>query len=299
MKKILVAIAILAALLVVSYAASKLIGVKGGSDYIAVIPINGIITIEGNGLGFNAEGTSSSEIVSFIKKANDNSAVKAIILEINSPGGTAVASREIAEAVKNSEKPVVSLIREVGASGAYWIASASEAIVADPLSITGSIGATGSYLQFSELFEKYGVTYERLVSGEYKDTGNPFKELSEKERKLLQSKIDQIHDVFVEAVSDNRNMQKNDIEKLATGEFYLGKEALELGLVDHLGGMDFAIDITEEIAGIEESEIVRYESQKGFFDLVGGLSVYSSYFIGKGIGSELKTSSYDVPVRLE
>ena len=295
--KILVVIIILAALLVASYATSKIIGLAGKSNYIAVIPINGIITVSGDGIGFNVEGTSSSEIVSFIEKANKNPSVKAIILEINSPGGTAVASREVAETVKNSGKPVVSWIREVGASGAYWIASSSEVIVADPLSITGSIGATGSYLQFSELFEEYGITYERLTSGKFKDTGNSFTALTSEERKLLQSKIDQIHEVFVDEVAANRNLARDKVGRLATGEFYLGKEAKELGLVDYLGGKETAVDFAEELAGIDKSELIRYEVERGFFDFFS-LSTYSSYFIGKGIGSELKTS-YNLPVRLD
>jgi len=294
--KILVVIVILAALLIISIVSSKLIDFKGKSDKIAVIPINGIITVSGSGLGFDSSGASSTKISAFIEQANKNTAIKGIILEINSPGGSAVASREIAESVKRSKKPVVSWIREVGASGAYWIASSSDFIVADPLTITGSIGATGSYLQFSELFEDYGVSYERLVSGEFKDTGSPFRELQDRERILLQSKIDQIHEFFVTEVASNRQMDRKDVANLATGEFYLGQEAINLGIVDQLGGRELAINITKNLAGIEKADLVRYEEKRKLFDIFGGLNIF--YSIGKGIGSELKGNNFDVPIRL-
>ena len=298
-KKILIAVLILIGLFVLSYASSKLININDARDKIAVIPITGVITIDGGGIGFESQGASSTDIVQFIQEANKNPNVKGIILEINSPGGSAVASKEIADAVKNSKKPVVSWIREVGASGAYWISSSSKLIAADPLSITGSIGVTGSYLEFSDLFEKYGVTYERLVSGKYKDTGSPYKELTEEEKRLLQDKINQIHSVFVDEVASNRKLNRNQVEKLATGEFYLGKEAYDLGLVDYLGGKDLALNLTKQLAGIKEAELIRYERKRGIFDIVGGLSAKNFYYMGKGIGSEIKTSSYEIPVRLE
>ena len=184
-KKILIAVLILIGLFVVSYASSRLIDIKDTRDKIAVIPITGVITIDGGGIGFESSGASSTDIVEFIQEANKNQNVKGILLEINSPGGSAVASKEIADAVENSKKPVVSWIREVGASGAYWISSSSKLIVADPLSITGSIGVTGSYLEFSELFSKYGVTYQEMSTGEYKDLGSPYERLSEKNKKVL------------------------------------------------------------------------------------------------------------------
>nr|MBI4156624.1 signal peptide peptidase SppA [Candidatus Woesearchaeota archaeon] len=298
-KKILIAVLILIGLFVVSYASSKLVNISDNRDKIAVIPITGVITIDGGGIGFESQGASSTDIVQYIQEANKNSNVKGILLEINSPGGSAVASKEIADAVKNSKKPVVSWIREVGASGAYWISSSSKLIVADPLSITGSIGVTGSYLEFSDLFEKYGVTYERLVSGKYKDTGSPYKELNDDEKRLLQDKINQIHEVFVDQVAGNRKLNRNEVEKLATGEFYLGKEAYDLGLVDYLGGKDLALNLTKQLAGIKEAELIRYEKKRGIFDIVGGLTAKNFYYMGKGIGSEIKTSSYEIPVRLE
>ena len=159
---------------------------------VALIPIEGVITGSGGG-SFGASTLSSKDIVSFIEAASESNQVQVIVLEINSPGGSAVASDEIASAVKKSEKPVVAYIREVGASGGYWIASASDHIIANKMSITGSIGVISSYLEFSGLMEEYGIGYERLVAGSKKDIGTPFRKLQLDEKDLLQSKLDKIH----------------------------------------------------------------------------------------------------------
>ncbi|MBT5924903.1 S49 family peptidase, partial [Candidatus Woesearchaeota archaeon] len=149
---------------------------------VAIIPIEGIITANGASyLGGNT--ISSQDIVSFIEDADAKSQIKIIVLEINSPGGSPVASDEIAVAIKRTEKPVIALIREVGASGGYWIASATDHIIANRMSITGSIGVISSYLEFSGLMEEYGVGYEQLTAGQFKDMGTPFKKLQDEERK--------------------------------------------------------------------------------------------------------------------
>jgi protease-4 len=280
-------IIIVLSLWLLSFLISCVFKVEDFGDKIAIIPIKGVITTDGFEDILRSGGVSSTSIVKSIQKANSDSSVKGIILEINSPGGTVVASKEIANEVKKSNKPVVSLIREVGASGAYWIASSSDNIVADPLSITGSIGVIGSYLEFSELMEEYGVGYERLVAGDLKDTGSPFKKLSEEEKSLLQDKLDIIHEVFIEEVAKNRDLDKKEVKEIANGFFYLGKEAKELGLVDELGDKELAINITKKLANVEDINIVRYEEKRGLSDLLSKISAYSFYFIGRGIGKEL------------
>jgi len=146
---------------------------------VALIPISGVIMTEESGSYFSSEIASSSEIVKSLHEAEESSQIKAIVLEINSPGGSAVASDEIGSAVKKAKlkKPVVAVIRDAGASGGYWVASAADYIVANRMSITGSIGVLSSYLEFSGLMEQYGVTYEKLTAGKYKDMGNPFEKL--------------------------------------------------------------------------------------------------------------------------
>lgn len=261
---------------------------RDGSDKIAIVPIIGEITTSGSSsFPVPSEGASSTSIINSLEKAEKDKNVRAIVLEINSPGGTVVASEEIANKVKSMEKPVVAWIREIGASGGYWIASGADSIVADPLSITGSIGVIGSYLEFSRLLDKYGIRYEGLTTGKYKDLGSPFKELTQEERGLLLSKMNIIHDAFVDEIARNRNMPRDRAESLSTGIFYIGKEAKEIGLVDKLGGKDVAIQTAKELAGIEDAEEIRYEERKGLIEILGQLVSYQSYYLGRGIGFEI------------
>jgi len=245
------------------------------TDKIVFIPINGVIVSENSAGVFNENNINSNEIINYLNRANEDNTIKAIILEINSPGGTVIASKEVADKVKELNKPVVAWIREVGASGAYWVASASDAIVADPLSITGSIGVIGSYLEFEGLMEKYGVKYERLVTGKYKDTGSAYKSLTEEERKILQGKLDLIHKAFSDDVSKNR---KIDLSEYSNGEFFLGVEAKEIGLIDYLG-------VSKELANIEKAKIVTFKQKKGFLSSLDKYLSKYSYIFGLGISN--------------
>ena len=251
---------------------------------VALIPLSGPITAQG-GQTFGESSISSQEIVEFITEAEQNPSVKVILLEINSPGGSAVASDEIATAVKEAKKPVVSLIREVGASGGYWIASASDHIIANRMSITGSIGVISSYLEFSGLMDKYGVGYERLVAGQHKDLGTPLKKLDDEEKAILQKKLDTIHTFFIQGVAENRKLSEEKVRSLATGEFYLGVEALELGLIDELGDKNTAENYIKEEYNLKEIHYIKYQHQSGFFDIFSG--VFSNFFFsaGQGFGS--------------
>lgn len=255
---------------------------------IAVIPIKGPITSEnGNGDFFSGATVGSGDVVGFIESASKDSSIKGIILNINSPGGTVVASKEIADAVKQVDKPVVALIREVGASGAYWVASAADYIIADPLSITGSIGVLGGYLDFSELFSEYGVKYQDIKTGKYKDLGNPYKSLTDSERDILIGKLQIIHDYFVNDVSKNRN---KDLSAYGNGLFYIGTEALDIGLVDELGSKYNAINAVKRMAGIDKYELVLYQKKKTIFDVLGRLSENFGFKIGEGFGSKVLDS---------
>ena len=259
-----------------------------GSQYgnVALIPIEGIIT-SGLESSFGVDAIHSQTIIDFIEDAEQNSEIQVILLEINSPGGSAVASDEIGLAIKKVSKPVVVLIKEVGASGGYWIASAGDHIIANRMSITGSIGVISSYLEFSGLMEKYGVGYERLVAGEYKDIGTPFKSMTNQERTLYTQRLDKIQEFFIKEVAENRELSIKEVQKLATGEFFLGVEALDLGLVDELGNKDTAEVYIQENYGIEEIDYVVYREEVGFFQMLTGLSSNFAFDIGQGIGSML------------
>ena len=260
--------------------------VKNLNGNVAVIPIEGVIVGTKDSEFLFESVTTSPETVELIEKADKNPNIKAIILEINSPGGSAVASEEIANAVKKTNKTTVAWIREAGASGAYWIASAADHIIANRVSITGSIGVIASYLEFPGLLERYNITYQRLVSGKYKDIGSPLRELTPEEKAIFQQNLDAIRDYFVSEVAKNRNMNKKDVDKIANGLFYLGAQAKELGLVDELGGKDEVTKYIEEKEGIM-AEIVEYKKERGLLGILSSVFSRQSFFVGKGIGTSL------------
>ncbi|MEK6949321.1 MAG: signal peptide peptidase SppA [Nanoarchaeota archaeon] len=250
---------------------------------VALIEITGPILAESDGLFFD-EIASSEDITKLIRKANREDGIKAIVFKINSPGGSAVASEEIANEIKRVNKTTVAWITEGGTSGAYWAASAADYIIANRMSITGSIGVIASYLGFSGFLEEHNVSYERLVSGHLKDMGSPLKEMTQEEKILFQKSLDSIRSYFIEEIAANRDLSKREVEKIATGQFYLGAEAKELGLVDELGGRDEVIAYLEGQLG-EDVDFAKYESKRGFFSSFGDILSRNSFYVGKGIGS--------------
>jgi len=257
-------------------------------DEIAIINIEGeLSTLQQYPFGLQAHSTQA--ILENLKEAKESNNIKAVILVINSPGGTVIASKEIAEAVETLDKPIIAVIREIGTSGAYWVAASADKIIADELSITGSIGVTSSYLEFSGLMEKYGVSYEQLSVGKYKELGSPFKPLTEEERSLLDKKITTIHNIFLNRIQEKRELK--DIERIKTGEFFLGIEAFDLGLIDQFGNLQTAIEEAKKLANIPDAKIRTLERKQDLFNLLSQFSSEASYNIGRGIGAELKQPS--------
>lgn len=255
------------------------------SGNVAVIDVQGVITSSPDSV-FSTSIASSTNIVRLIEKAAKDSSIKAIVFMINSPGGSAVASDEIATAVTAANKTTVAVIREFGTSGAYWIASATDHVIANKASFTGSIGVRASYLEFPALLQEYNVTYRRLVAGKYKDMGSPFRELSSEEQQIFQETLDQLHDIFIREVAQNRNMSYDDVKKLATGIFYTGLQAKELGLVDELGGKKEAVMYLEKTLNMTV-ELKPYKKQKSLFQALAGGVDERMYSMGRGIGDSL------------
>jgi protease-4 len=285
-------VTIIAVLFIVSWLLSYLISSsldkssRRSAGNVALIHVKGIITVEGlSSLG--SKGASSTEIIRFIKDADEDPSIKAILFEINSPGGSAVASKEITDAISRTSKPTYSLIREVGASGGYWIASATDHIIANELSITGSIGVIASYIEFEGLLKRYNMTYQRLTSGKYKDMGDPFKPLAQDEREMLLDKLSKIHDHFIGSVAENRNMPIEKVKAAATGEFYLGSEALELGLIDSLGDKETAVGLIKQQLNLTRVDFAEYQRPKSFLESLAGVFSENFFLIGKGIGSAI------------
>lgn len=271
-------------------------GVEIINGNVAVIPIKGIITT-GSSPSMFSEFTSSSKIVKWIEKADKSEKVSAILFEINSPGGSPVATNEIVQAVKATTKPTYAVIKDVGASGAYWVASATDVIIADSMSMTGSIGVIASYLEFSGMLDDYNITYQRLVSGKYKDMGSKYRQLTQDETVIMQKKIDLIYEIFVADVAENRNIPLAKMRKIASGTIYIGTEAKELGLVDVLGTKKDAVKLIEEQLGIK-ANLYEFKTNAGLF---GGFSdtIYEGFYsIGQGIGSAFtsKAESREVSV---
>lgn len=256
---------------------------------VAVIPITGLITTDGEDQTFTSS-VSSKDIVDSIKKADEKKEIKAILFEINSPGGHPVATDEIASAIKNVNKTTIAVIRETGASGAYWIATAADRIFANRMSVTGSIGVKASRLEFAGLLTDYNVTYRRLIAGKYKDAGTPFKEMTPEEQALYQNVLDKLHNEFIKAVAENRGLSEEYVRPLATGFIYLGSEAKELKLIDEFGGKEDALKYLENTLSIT-AKTVTYKSEKTIFEKLSKLTAENFFYVGQGIGSVFTTET--------
>ncbi len=237
-------------------------------DRVALIRIEGVI--------LDAQAT-----ISELKHYSENPLVKAIVLRIDSPGGGVVPSQEIHDAVKRvknkSNKAVIASMGTVAASGGYYIAAATDRIIANPGSLTGSIGVIMEMANFEGLMKKVGVEGVVIKSGRFKDVGSPLRKMSDEERKLLQSVMDDVHQQFIQAVADGRSLETSDVEPLADGRIYTGRQAKEARLVDELGDLDDAIHIAADIAGMEgEPKVVEPRKRFSFRDIIE--SRWSSVF---------------------
>ncbi len=239
-------------------------------DRVAVINIVGVITSSHD----ISQGTSSSShIIELLQKYGENDSVKAIVLRIDSPGGTVVAAQEVYGAVNRlrheTGKTVVVSMADVAASGGYYISCAADRIFANPGTITGSIGVIMEFPNLEGLFGKIGIRTTTIKSGEFKDTGNALREMTERETRLLQELIDDVFSQFVDAVEKGREMDEGEVRALADGRIFTGRQAKELGLVDELGDLEEAVNRAAELAGIEGKPVILQEKKKRrFWDLL-------------------------------
>ncbi|MFT4309721.1 MAG: signal peptide peptidase SppA [Candidatus Woesearchaeota archaeon] len=261
-----------------------------GFGNVALIEIRGVLTTQGAPQTlFSSPVISSDEYARLIDEAANRRSVDAIVISIDSPGGTAVASYEIVQAIKRAseKKPVITYIREVGASGAYWAASASDHIIIQELAVTGSVGVIASYLEFSGLFEKYGIQYVRVTGGEYKDLGSPFRNATEEESRLLQAKIDEIHNIFYDDVEASRGLHERTEEELRmirSGIIFTAREALSHGLVDEIGSFERVEEVLKEEYGLERVQYSRMIRAGGSMGLFGMRIEDALAYIGFGMG---------------
>lgn len=223
-------------------------------DAVAVIHLAG--PIQGNvGSPFGPVATPLA-LRERLETAKSDPRVRAVVLRVESPGGTVAASQEMADLIESFSLPIVVSMGDVAASGGYYLSARADRIVAQPGTLTGSIGVIMTVLDVQGLLDKIGVKYDSVTAGEHKDMLAPGR-LTPERRAILQTMTDEAYSQFVTAVAEGRGLPEHEVRALATGQPYTGQQALDLGLVDALGGLDTAVDEAEELADIEDAEIVE------------------------------------------
>ena len=224
-----------------------------GGEKVAIIEIRGVIL-------------DPQPVIEKLVKLRRNEKVKAIVLRIDSPGGAVGPAQEIYTEVKKTqkEKKVLVSVGSVAASGGYYIACGADKIMANPGSITGSIGVIVESLNVEELLHKIGLRSVVVKSGKVKDMGSPFRPMTDEEKKLLQGVLDSVHDQFIRAVAEGRNLPLEKVRELADGRIFSGDQAKALGLVDELGNFEDAIALAAKLAGIKGEPEIIYPEKKRF-----------------------------------
>ncbi len=236
--------------LVLALTVANLTGKPGNfqiGDKVAVVEVLGVIT-------------DSRRIIDHLQRFQENDSVKAVVLRVDSPGGGVGPSQEIHDQVRRlaALKPVVVSMGSAAASGGYYIAAPADIIMANPGTITGSIGVIMEFTNIQELLEKIGLRSQVVKSGQHKDIGSPVRSMTAEDREILQTLIDDVHSQFVEAVASGRKMDAEAVRKLADGRIFTGRQARDLGLVDELGGLQDAIRRAAAMSGIAGEPTVIY-----------------------------------------
>ncbi|GMR04390.1 MAG: signal peptide peptidase SppA [Thermodesulfobacteriota bacterium] len=229
---------------------------KGGLGYgekVAIVSLEGVIK-------------DPTEISRQLIELGDREDIKAVVVRINSPGGAVGPSQEIYSGIKRlaRKKPVVASMGAVAASGGYYAATAAEKIVANPGTITGAIGVLIEFVNASELLKKIGVQGYVIKSGRFKDTGSPFRKMESADKEMIQRVLNDINSQFIEAVAEGRGLKINYVRKIADGRIFSGAQAKSNGLVDELGDLADAIELSAKLAGIKGKPEVIYPEKRPF-----------------------------------
>jgi protease-4 len=241
---------------------------------VAIIRVEGVI-VPGeapppNPFTGGAGGAFSETIVEQLKQAEKNDDVKAVVLFVDSPGGSVFASEEITLQIKEMTKPIISSMGSVAASGGYYVSAPTQEIWASPHTLTCSIGVIMQLINVEDFAEEYGVTAVTVKSGQFKDIGNPFREVSSDDLAILQSIVDEAYENFVGVVAEGRSISAEQVRTMADGRICSGKQAQAMGLVDNLGYLKDAIDRAAELGDIDgEPRLIEYTRQNGLFEALG------------------------------
>jgi protease-4 len=247
--------------------------VKGDAPRLASGPRVGIIEVKG-AIGAD-RGADAEDVMKDIRRFAQDDDMRAVVVRIDSPGGSVAPSQEIYDEVGKlaEKKTVVCSMGDIAASGGFYIAMACPTIVAEPGTLTGSIGVISQFPNVRRLAERFDVQVETLKSGELKDAGNPFRDMSEQDRKYWQALIDRVYAQFLQAVVESRQLPEEEVRKVADGRVLTGEEAKELGLIDELGNFHFAVELAMEQAKLQgEPNLVYPPDDRARFleELMGG-----------------------------
>lgn len=247
----------------------KVIEKGNGQGKIVVLYVNGVIQ-EGYDAPsiFETVTYNHRNFLSMLRHASQDHLVDGIIIRINSPGGGVVESAEIHDLIleiqEEYRKPVYISMASLAASGGYYIAAPADKIFANEATITGSLGVIMQAINVSELADNLGIRTETIKSGPYKDIMSSMREMTEAEREILQSIIDDSYEKFVDVIANGRQIATKEVRKLADGRIYSGKQALDLGLVDGIGNIDVVIDVMRQDIGRGDIDVVKYEAPFSF-----------------------------------
>jgi protease IV len=230
---------------------------------IVVISLSGTITTESS-LMLSGSAITPDLVRNYLRKAEADRRVKAIIFDIDSPGGEIEPCEEILLEIKRIQetRKIVVSMGGMAASGGYYISAYADKIVALPSTSTGSIGVISQLMNIEGLLDKFGIEVETFTGGKYKDMYRGFRDLTPEEEEIMQEMVDAYYEQFITVVAEGRGLNKEEVRELATGQLYNGTEAKELGLVDELGDLDTAIDLALELTGLESAVVEYYEAPR-------------------------------------
>ncbi|OIN97012.1 hypothetical protein AUJ66_04590 [Candidatus Desantisbacteria bacterium CG1_02_38_46] len=246
-------------------------GDRDASDKIVIVNVQGEIT--NARWGFSYRRGMVDELINQLKQAEKDEYVKAIILNINSPGGPVIDADILYTKIRElgKKKIIISLLDKMAASGGYYVACAAHKIVAHPLTLTGNIGVIMDFINLQGLLEKkLGIEMGVIKSGRYKDIGSPYRSMDRNEKKMLQDLVDAAHQRFVEKVAAGRNISVVKLAPLADGRIFSGEQARQVGLVDELGTQDEAIELAKKLSGVERAKVVEYYFRPRLWDFLSG-----------------------------
>lgn len=240
---------------------------------------------------------TADEIVEQIMRADDDEAVEALLVELNTPGGEVLPSDDIRRAAAEFDGPTIAYATDTCASGGYWIASGCDELWARDLSLVGSIGVVGSRPNAAGLADKLGISYEQFTAGEYKDAGVPLREIGADEREYLQSIVDGYYEQFIETVSEGRDMDPEAVRD-TEARIYIGSDALELGLVDELGTETDVETRIGELLGIEPA-VQEFEPSRSLMQRAGIAAERVAFAVGTGVTNTVAGGDREIDITLK